>query len=85
MHTAIFPQNAQEMKMRKIILSTLAAVMVTGLTAQMAMASEHHAYKAYRDNFRGARNELVAPSYVTPGIGFSRNWRDDAKVEPAGN
>jgi hypothetical protein len=75
--------------MRKTIFSVLAALAVTALTAQATMASEHHAHKAYRDNFRGAHNQLIAPSYGAPGAGYGLstggNWRDDAKFEPSGS
>ena len=79
-----------EIKMRKLALTILGVLLITGSTAQMAMASEHHAHKPYRDNFRGAHNQLIAPSYVAPATGngwntTGSNWRDDAKFLPAGN
>jgi hypothetical protein len=85
-----FLQNMQkEMTMRKTIFSVLAALVVIASTTQMTMASERHAHKAYRDNFRGAHNQLIVPSYAAPGTGYGMstggNWRDDAKFEPSGS
>ena len=67
--------------MRKIILTVLATSLIAASTAQMAAAAERHARHAHHDSFRGAYNQLSTPSNA--GTGY--NWRDDAKVEPAGN
>ena len=87
--TAIFQNMQMEMTMRKTIFSVLAALVVTVSTTQMTMASEHHAHKAYRDNFRGAHNQMIVPSYAAPATGYGLstggNWRDDAKFEPSGS
>jgi hypothetical protein len=75
--------------MRKIILTVLATSLMAASTVQIAAAAERHAHQTYRDNFRGAYNQLSTPSYATPGTGYGSNagsnWRDDAKFEPAGN
>jgi hypothetical protein len=47
-----------EIRMRNTALIILGALLITGSTIQMTVASEHHARKAYRDNFRGAYNQL---------------------------
>jgi len=75
--------------MRKIILTTLLTSLVAASTIQMAAAAEHRAHKAYRDNFRGAYDQVDTPSHAIPGMGYglnrAGNWRDDAKFEPAGS
>jgi hypothetical protein len=74
--------------MRKIILTVLATSLMAASTVQVASAAERHSHKTYRD-FRGAYDEVNAPSYATPGTGYGwttgSNWRDDAKFRPAGN
>jgi len=67
--------------MRKIILTVLATSLIAASTVQMANAAERHARHAHYDNFRGAYNQLSAPSNADTGS----NWRDDAKFLPAGN
>lgn len=74
--------------MRKIILTALATSLMAASTVQIATAAERHSHQTYRDNFRGAYNQLSTP-YATPGMAYGRNtgsnWRDDAKFEPAGD
>ena len=67
--------------MRKIILTVLATSLIAASTVQIAAAAERHARHAHHDSFRGAYNQLSTPSNANTGY----NWRDDAKVEPAGN
>lgn len=73
--------------MRKIILTVFATSLIAASTMQMATAAEPHAVKKLHHDFRGAYNQLSAP-YATPDVGYglsTTNWRDDAKVRPAGD
>jgi hypothetical protein len=74
--------------MRWIILTVLATSLIAASAAQTATAAERHALKTLHHNFRGVYNQLNTP-YAAPetgyGVSTGSNWRDDAKVEPAGN
>jgi hypothetical protein len=57
-----------EMKMRKLAITILGALLITGLTAQIATASEHHRSGAHRaalatgEQFRNANNLAASTS-----------------------
>ena len=74
-----------EVKMQKTAPTILGALLITGLTAQMAMASEHHQRKAYRapmttgEQFRNANDSLAWParSFCSQEAGNPYNERTD--------
>ena len=74
-----------EVKMQKTAPTILGALLITGLTAQMAMASEHHQRKAYRapmttgEQFRNANDSLALPArgFCSQESGNPYNERTD--------
>ena len=77
--------------MRKLILTAVATSLVAMSTVQMASAAEWHAHKAYRENFRGAYNQLIMPSQRNiENFGFggrdpSRIGGEDPSLTPSGS
>jgi hypothetical protein len=71
--------NVQPMEtsMQKTVLTTLGALLISGLAVQMATASEHHT------KFRRAYNQWNGPVVVTPPARY--NWPpDDCDLPSAG-
>jgi hypothetical protein len=79
--------------MQKTVLTIFGALLISGLAAQMATASEHHGRKAYydrgydRSDLRRAYNQWNGSIYATPRIldpsdtnGFGFGGRDPAWV-----
>ena len=77
--------------MRKLILTAVVTSLVAMSTVQMASAAERHAHKAYRENFRGAYNQLIMPSQRNiENFGFggrdpSRIGGEDPSLTPSGS
>jgi hypothetical protein len=68
-------------------------LLISGVTIQMASASQHHRSKAYfgRDlsDFRGAYNQMNGPAAVTPRVldrfDPSRPGGEDPALNPSGS
>jgi len=86
--------------MRKTVLTTLGALLITVSAIPMATASERHARRAYDQwDYRGSYNQLSAPSYAIPetragqnieNFGFSgrdpsRVGGEDPSLRPSGS
>jgi hypothetical protein len=60
--------------MRKTVLTTLGALLITVSAIPMATASEGHARRAHDQwGYRGAYNQLSGPSYAAPQTQAQRN------------
>ena len=81
---ALVPRQSvqlMEIGMRNTALIILGALLITGSTIQITMASEHHAHKVYRDNFRGAYDQLnVSPEAERNIENFGFSGRDPSRV-----
>ena len=65
--------------MRKTVLTTLGALLITAMTAQIATAAQpHHARKAQAatsQQFRNANNSVVSAPATSSGLGvYSGGW-----------